>query len=320
MSLRPDASRTGGMILQAFLYGLYVVSVFQALSTLLRDHSKPPCRWKRRSDIQWLTLSVCVLLWANGTLNVCLGLVRTLRVDRIFEEEELAGWLNLIRGTNCSLQILLADGILIYRAWVVTSRTLRFIVLPLFLWAAGLASCIVGLIFQARSNLLAPSRNLTIMYDAWTVFWTVTVALSIYCTSLIAYMVWRVDRVASSSRVGRSHLFSVVVITIESGLLYTITSIFACVSTVTKSDSIFTTTAADIIMIGIAFNLIIISAGHRREAEQDKSQPGGVMVTTIRFEYPDHPRGHRDLEMEQMTGQPPLYEKNEGLQSTSRRI
>ncbi|KAJ3507746.1 hypothetical protein NLJ89_g6132 [Agrocybe chaxingu] len=311
MSLRPDASRTGGMILQAFLYGLYVVSVFQALSTLLRDHSKPPCRWKKRSDIHWLTLSVCLLLWANGTLNVCLGLVRTLRVDRIFEEEELSGWLNLIRGSNCSLQILLADGILIYRAWVVTSRDLRFIALPLFLWAAGLASCITGLVFQARSSLLMPSRNLIIMYDVWTVFWTVTVALNIYCTSLIAYRVWKAYRMASSNRVGRSPLFSVVVITIESGLLYTITSIFACVSTITKSDSIFTTTAADIIMIGIAFNLIIICVGQRRVVERDKSgsQPGGVMVTTIRFEYPDHPRSHRNFEMEPIAERPPLYEK-----------
>ncbi|CAA7261267.1 unnamed protein product [Cyclocybe aegerita] len=243
--LSVDAYHNGGSILQAFLYGLYLVSFFQALSSLLVDPSVSPHRWRKREHIRRLTLSVCLLLFLNATISLCLSIVRAVYLA----QNEIANWLHVLRGVNNTIQILLADGILIYRLWVVSAMDRRFVAFPLLLWVASLCSSAAALASQAQSSLSQPSTTSTVMYYTWATTWCLTAALNIYCTSFIAFIVWKVIKTASRLRAGTSEasagenptLLSVVMVVVESCLLYTIASIIACISTLTRGDFIFIT-------------------------------------------------------------------------------
>jgi len=57
------------------LYGLYLYTFFQCLYVLVRSRS----RWKEYSDIHWGLVVITLVLFANGTFNISLGLLRLIQ-------------------------------------------------------------------------------------------------------------------------------------------------------------------------------------------------------------------------------------------------
>ncbi|CAA7261967.1 unnamed protein product [Cyclocybe aegerita] len=274
-ALRADAGPTAGVLLEAFLYGIYLVTFFRALPTLLRSASG----WKPVSDVHWATLSVFLLLWINGTINLCLGIVRNLQVQPE-KDYRFTDWINVVKPVNVSLQILLAGGLLIYRCWIVNLRRRIVIVLPIALWMAGAAISIYACYLQTRSNLHL-TVNLELLQMIWALFWAITVALNLYTTTSITYRIWRVRRECTATRRTVGHLNELLDgqcpksanpdletafrIVIESGAIYTATSIAAFVSACFWNDSVYLTSAADIMAVGIAFNLVIVRVAKERK-------------------------------------------------------
>jgi len=65
-------AQIAGFFVTSVLYGLYLYTFFQCLYTLVRSRS----RWKEYSDIHWGLVAITLILFANGTFHVSLGLLR----------------------------------------------------------------------------------------------------------------------------------------------------------------------------------------------------------------------------------------------------
>jgi len=121
---------------------------------------------------------------------------------------------------------------------------------------------------QGLLTLTSDSRvNQAALFPVVISFWSATITLNLYSTTMIILRIRCVIReftatqtstVSSCPSQPQSTLQNAMRIVIESGLLYTLTSIFVLITPIKGSDPIFITTAAEVQVIGIAFNLILI--------------------------------------------------------------
>ena len=68
-------AQIAGFFVTSVLYGLYIYTFFQCLHVLVRSRS----RWKESSDIHWGLVVITLVLFANGTFNISLGLLRLIQ-------------------------------------------------------------------------------------------------------------------------------------------------------------------------------------------------------------------------------------------------
>ena len=68
-------AQIAGFFVTSVLYGLYIYTFFQCLYALVRSRS----RWKEYSDIHWGLVVITLVLFANGTFNISLGLLRLIQ-------------------------------------------------------------------------------------------------------------------------------------------------------------------------------------------------------------------------------------------------
>jgi len=68
-------AQIAGFFVTSVLYGLYLYTFFQCLYVLVRSRS----RWKEYSDIHWGLVAITLILFANGTFNISLGLLRLIQ-------------------------------------------------------------------------------------------------------------------------------------------------------------------------------------------------------------------------------------------------
>jgi len=68
-------AQIAGFFVTSVLYGLYLYTFFQCLYALVRSRS----RWKEYSDIHWGLVAITLVLFANGTFNISLGLLRLIQ-------------------------------------------------------------------------------------------------------------------------------------------------------------------------------------------------------------------------------------------------
>ncbi|CAA7261966.1 unnamed protein product [Cyclocybe aegerita] len=310
--LASDEAQMIALFLQAVFYGVYVVTFIQALTGIFSSKSLGS---NPRLNIHWPTLAVTMLLFFNSTLNLVLGLIRIMQAYIYNVKSSKAidqlgiDWINITKPFNVSVQILLADGMLVYRCWVVYSKSWKIIVFPILLWLLGISSCIWSLYVQTQLN--SGSRMTSdLLYPLWMVFWIFTVSLNVYATVSIVVRIWQIGRMSPSAREDpstpraimslqkqtRSRLQAAIKIIVESGLIYTATSVTALASHVSKSHSIYITSAADIMAIGIAFNLIIIRIAIERSREHAAWSRGPV--STLKFGETLPPMPTRDSTQE----------------------
>jgi len=68
-------AQIAGFFVTSVLYSLYLYTFFQCLYALVRSRS----RWKEYSDIHWGLVAITLILFANGTFNISLGLLRLIQ-------------------------------------------------------------------------------------------------------------------------------------------------------------------------------------------------------------------------------------------------
>ncbi|PPR02308.1 hypothetical protein CVT24_011646 [Panaeolus cyanescens] len=301
--INPEASAMGALFAEAILYGMYMVTFINVLTKIFRTECS---RWKPRSQIRWETLAVGILLWMNATLNLALGLVRQMQ-QYIFRDlsknpnikQVGQDWINIAKPFSVTIQILAADGFLIYRCWVSYNRSWGIIILPSFLWLLGIGQSIWTLYIQTRLQF-GDRLNSEQLYPLWCALWGFKVVINAYCTICIVYRIYQVDKNTSKlsdtqydserntppavvtilSR-KRSRVQGAIRIIVESGLILTTSSIIAFGVQIPKSSLIYITSAIDIIVTGIAFNLIIIRISEERARERMLRT---MYLTSLRFE------------------------------------
>ncbi|KAJ6529983.1 hypothetical protein DFH09DRAFT_1411391 [Mycena vulgaris] len=262
-----------GLFFESVLYGIYLVTCGFCLKTLFTDKA----RLKRLSDINWAMVIVISVLFSIATVDAVLQFYRNLHTFATTDGPgaasvafaDISDPINVVKTATVVVQTAIADVMMVYRCWVVYGRSWLAISLPLLLVLGNIA--VTGVVLYLEITLHAHALlNIKQLKPFGAAFWAMTIVINVITTGLIVARIWKVNVGIKDLRYqseAQSHgvrplnkLEHVMRIIIESGLLYTGTSLVTFVTYITNSVAVYAMTVIQIQVVGIAFNLIIIRA------------------------------------------------------------
>ncbi|KAF8157258.1 hypothetical protein B0H34DRAFT_712941 [Crassisporium funariophilum] len=256
-----------GLFVESIFFGVHLITVGYCMQALLATRT----RWRRPSEINWTMVCVSLALYANATFDVCLGFYHTLKAFVFFtgqggavaEFTNISDWINVSRSLTVVIQTMIGDAMLIYRCWVLYDKSWIVVAFSVILWLGCFSTTVWVIYLEAtlHSRVLVSASQLL---PAGTSFWALTIVLNIITTGLLLWRIRSVElsnkryRINTVGKQRRSSLQNVMRSIIESGLIYSIAAFTTFVTFVTGSNAVYVTTDAEIQIVGIVFNLIII--------------------------------------------------------------
>ncbi|KAG1729670.1 uncharacterized protein EDB91DRAFT_1059859 [Suillus paluster] len=251
MGITLDEASLLALFLEALFYGVFLTMYWLTLFILLK-----------KSGVQRdLLIPVATLLLCIATAHLIIDLVRALdafvfSVRAISADayySNLASPLELAKTALYTTQPIVADGVLIWRCYVLNNSSLL----------VAIPGCIVLLtngaigyyVVWSLSRAGVGSTVYTTAPGLITTFYILTILISVVCTTLIAWRIYRARRSTPDGLVALSPVFIVIV---ESGALYATSVLALLLAFVTGSNGQYP--AMDIAppIVGIVFCLIIL--------------------------------------------------------------
>jgi len=184
---------------------------------------------------------------------------------------------------------LIGDAILIWRLWIIWGRNLWLTVPFIFLFSATAVAGVTGFTNLGRLNLVfLPS-----VINWLTASWCLSIATQFGATLLIGYRVWKSTQ-GTSKGIGVSRL-AIIWILIESGAIYSVTTILMLGFSRANIGAIIVTVLGQISALGPT--LIIVRVGLRGSNSSSTFTP---VKGSLNNPYPGPPAFHnhnpRDVE------------------------
>jgi len=261
MSLQVDTATLLGLFASSILYGSFTVLLAACLYVLLYQ--------RRTGQPNYLLVVTGVTMLLVNTAILALSFSRVMDAFIYFRDAPggpseylgiLSAWKEVARTSLLSVYIFVADTTMIYRCWIVWSRSYRIIAVPLVI---HVACTVVGFTVAGNMAHLPVDANI---FDPAVKIWivagfTLSLALTVIVTSLIIYKIWSVTTRASHGSFGA--LWSTVIIVVESGMLYVLTICIYLITYSCNSNSQYI--MIDILnpMIGITFCLLVVRVAMR---------------------------------------------------------
>ncbi|KAJ7464482.1 hypothetical protein FB451DRAFT_1561762 [Mycena latifolia] len=310
-----------GLFLSGAGFGVYTITCGPCFQALFAARSR------RRGLSDWLMLAVFLIFLAKTTSSAAIHLYLNLDMleepldDAASEFMDGTSPINRAKSATILIQTIISSGVLIYRCWLVYSRALLVVALPLVLWLGGVA--IMGIIIHIDTSVkvdglfaMSQSRNFG------SSFWAIIVTVNLITSALIARRVWTVDHLKSRPNFqtetdesttptsmkpsacsltcqSNEKMKRTTRIIIESGLIYTTMTLLTFLLFVANNVVVHPATDALVQAIGISFNLMIIHNRPRTGAcESTQSNMNGVPLqftstmsvagSAIEFAYPKY--------------------------------
>jgi len=261
-----ESSIAQGGAQNALLGGLAAVGLYGVFFVLFCITIHILCfRRKRHANRILLTASIVIFMCTTTDIviechRLLIGLLYTPAplIDAYFNSG--GDWPFGLQDTVRILNMLIADGVLIYRVWCVWEKRWYFIIFNVLVWLGTLVSSIR--ILQLQIQWIEQPEDY--FYLSQMVTWSLatqclTLAQTTTATSLISFRLWQVDRAASAYK--DSSLLPVVRILIESGMLYTALMVCNVATTALENPGLFVILTLMSPIIGITFSLIIVRVG-----------------------------------------------------------
>ncbi|KAJ7886671.1 hypothetical protein B0H13DRAFT_2044062 [Mycena leptocephala] len=269
-----------GLFLESVLYGIYLVTCGFCLQKLLTSQHG----LKQLRELNWPMLVVVFLLFGIATVDAVLQFYRNLHTfqiangpgDATEDFTNISDPINVVKSATVCLQTTIADMMLVYRCWVIYGRSWIAISLPLLLVLGNTA--VTGVVLYLEITLKTHALlNIKQLKPFGAAFWAMTIVINVLTTGLIVARIWRINhntkdllyesefQARPSNRRRSNKLQHVIRTVVESGLLYTGTSLITFVTYITNSVAVYVATDMEVQIIGIAFNLIIIRAAQASE-------------------------------------------------------
>ncbi|KAM5545852.1 hypothetical protein V8D89_000890 [Ganoderma adspersum] len=267
-----DVAQIVALFLESLFYGLYLVSFGMCMWTML-------VKSRSRQGQRNVFLIVALLLFVFATLDVALLLRHVLDAfvwyhgpgGAIGEFSDISYWVNAMKTVNYVAQTSIADGMLIYRCYIVYSGS-WLVAAPLcVLWVAGMImeafTCYIE--FTLHANAFLNAGQLTPFITSTL---SITLALNLIATTLIVYKIWSIERRGRAAFGGtgvgdNSTLRRAMRIVIESGLMYSAGVIVFFVVYLASNNAQYGVSDCVVQIIGISFNLIIIRIDRGKSVE-----------------------------------------------------
>jgi hypothetical protein len=207
----------------------------------------------------------------------------------------------------------------VYRCWKVYKKQKRIIIVPVILWLCALTANACFWVLNVTISLYPRSYSPRLISVIGCIFWAFSVPLNIYATSVIVFRIWRIDkevfRADSSSsppvilrfqRETSTKLQKAIKIIVESALIYTLVSLSVLVTKATGSNMMYLTTAADIMVVGISYDMIVIRIHGERLKDLAYSQTN-TPASTLKFEHEKESAPSMDFGLERVSKPCPTF-------------
>ncbi|KAE9396828.1 hypothetical protein BT96DRAFT_977270 [Gymnopus androsaceus JB14] len=287
------------LFLSSLFWGIFLITFIQSIRCLLWDSKGIR---KSASIISWPMLIVAVLLALFPTFDVALGLAQNIEAIKSFASpingsaarlpSALTNWSIILKTCNLVVGKLISDGAWVYRCWVVHNRKWLIIAFPTFLWLSYLCLSIYAICEEVQSAgnplLVFTGSTSSRIVDITASAWAISLVNNFLTNGLIVHRIRQVDKEnsmytaaqdAGSVRTRihirtlfdqrqRTRLQNVMLVIIESGLLYTTVALISFIAFLSGSTSFYATSSAEIQILSIAFNLVIIRSARPNDDVQ----------------------------------------------------
>ncbi|KAJ7218213.1 hypothetical protein C8J57DRAFT_1732297 [Mycena rebaudengoi] len=263
------------VFIHCILYGVYLVTLGMTARVLLTNESG---QWRTRSELNWIALVVCTMLFLNATVDTVFVMIQIVEAfvgykgpgGAIHVFTQGSSWQSMIKVFCVGLQSLIGDGLLIYRCWFLWhAKSWMVAAFPAIIWLANCAihTRVVQLLSQVTQGLVTGAT-----LQPWgQAFWILTICINITATGLIVLRIWKVEKQNESFRAPMEStpnrpptiLSRAMRNIVESGMIYTVASILMCAAFTARSTLNYPASALEIHSVGITFNLIIIRGANR---------------------------------------------------------
>ncbi|KAJ3569099.1 hypothetical protein NP233_g5279 [Leucocoprinus birnbaumii] len=303
----------------ALAFGIYLCTLAFTVRWLLFSDEG----WSRRKVVNWQIVFVTTFIFVSTLAYSALDLknvmdqVRLLMIDPSSEYVEPM-WLNICKCMFANSIALSADLVLIYRCYALYGDSLAVIAFPSLLWMSGVVCTGLQTYLQ-----IAHMHNSNLGPYIWAKvnmsngpgivlipFWGSTTVLNVYCTFMLLRRIRRAAQESGPTLSGKQFRFVARSIA-ESGFIYMSISLAHFIVWFTyDSLAIKTIGVLNVPLIGIAFNLILIRAAHRRmQGFEDKLGIGGIGSIELR-------NGDAALAVLDIRAEPKQSSEGEGGSST----
>ncbi|KAG1778897.1 hypothetical protein EV702DRAFT_143670 [Suillus placidus] len=264
--LPADTSALMSAVLESILYGFSVLMFIGTIWALT---------YKRRMrDINHPIAVVAVLLLLTSTANMVVTIVRIenglVKYRDTWPNGPAAFFTDvteetyLIKHALYIFQTVLADGVMVYRCYVLW-QSVRVIILPILLWCSIIVTGIRAVYgnSQATTN---PGNVFAADVEKWIMAFIVsTLAANLLCSGLLVYRVWKIECRVSKLRASKSTIMPIVRVLVDAAVLYSV-MLFAfliCFITASSGESVLSDMAVPVISITFYMVLIRITINSR---------------------------------------------------------
>ncbi|KAG1850806.1 hypothetical protein DFJ58DRAFT_793139 [Suillus subalutaceus] len=254
-----DAGALMSTVLEGILYGF---------STLLFIGTVWSLTYKRRmQDINLPILIVAVLLLILSTAHIVVNIIRA--------EDGLVKYANtypggpsayfadvsqntyVIKHSFYVMQTLLADGVVIYRCYVVWQSS-RIIILPIILWCSVAATGTIAVYSVSQASTGA--GIFVAALARWVAaFFASTIATNLLSSGLLAYRIWNIQNSVSGVRTtARGTVMPIVRVLVDAAILYSATLFTALILFVCGNNGQDAVVDIAMPIMSIAFYMVLI--------------------------------------------------------------
>jgi len=282
------------VFIAALATGVYLCTLFYCIRWLV--YTDEGWRVRKKIDKTMLsgTLAICALSSIHTSLAVQTSFVeiRNLEMGIANTPNAPLPWTSVVMCTVTNVVVLIADGFLIYRCWLVCLKSFPKILFPCFFWVGGLACTVLQIYWQVVQSAdvvtLWTPVNMTIgPGTVLTPFWGSTIVVNLYSSSVIVYTLWKTARVQSKLSTSTRELRFIMRVIVESGVIYlAITIPHFIVWWTSSSIAIVILGWTNLPVVGSAFNLILIRTSRHRAEEDSVEKSGTSAVSAIHFSLP----------------------------------
>ncbi|KAL5485980.1 hypothetical protein ACEPAI_7024 [Sanghuangporus weigelae] len=228
--------KTIGLICQTLFYGVYAALIPFSTHFLLRR--------KTMSKANKLMFSITIFMFLLSTAYWVTSIgseISTLVVTSSSSPDRLTVWSSLSELFNSLLLInyILTDGIVVWRAWVLCKDgSKKILMVPLFLLFCTSLSVLATVSIRAAMLVIGGKKLKPIIDIMQMVNLVLSLLTNICATSIIGFRAWQhhreVREVLSKERGTNSKVERILVMLVESGLIYCISGLLVLLASLVR--------------------------------------------------------------------------------------
>ncbi|KAG1725528.1 hypothetical protein EDB19DRAFT_1915044 [Suillus lakei] len=246
-------------VLEGILYGFSVLMFMGTVWSLTYK--------QRIQDINRPIIVVAILLLILSTAHI---IVNIIRVEDGFVKyrdtypggpaaffADVSQETYLIKHALYVLQTLLADGVVIYRCYVVW-QSVWIVVLPSMLWCSVAVTGVIGLYCASQSTIYSGDIYAQVLANWVTAFFALTIATNLSSSGLLVYRIWSIERNASAARATKGTMMPLMRVLMDTAVLYSVVLFTALICFICSNNG--EVVVLDMVMpiVSIAFYMVLI--------------------------------------------------------------